>query len=385
MYDRAAMGGSSALAAAPAVGDHQVMPRRKRFVEEWEVRPDEKPPESEPDRDPGAEKSEEEEDRQNLPEAVLALQGAIGNRALSRALLEQLKPPGAPELEFPQGEEAGLESMVPEALKAGFEDLAGRTPAEQVSTLMAKVDALPPETQELLRQTQQVVSSPSFGKFNVDLLKTSAHGRLGALPDGSKLTDPHRLVDRLCNAIGHAWTLWSVKAHFKDVLIMGPTASGGEIEGPPMAPWITSMTGAESAPEHEAVQAVGGALDESMKRWMSAAKLPGLPIYPAFAAFPGPMAPPMPNVPFPLLAIPNPQVGAIMGMSASGRAKDPGAVAVASAVLAALGVVFPLWTAAQTVQLMLGRGPVPTFAPPYVPVGPVVGGEIIPIPGHFIS
>jgi hypothetical protein len=33
---------------------------------------------------------------------------------------------------------------------------------------------------------------------------------------------------------------------------------------------------------------------------------------------------------------------------------------------------------------VLGTGPVPTFAPPYVPVGPVVGGVGNMTPGGFI-
>ena len=32
---------------------------------------------------------------------------------------------------------------------------------------------------------------------------------------------------------------------------------------------------------------------------------------------------------------------------------------------------------------VLGTGPVPTFAPPYVPVGPVVGGVGTMMPGGF--
>ena len=40
------------------------------------------------------------------------------------------------------------------------------------------------------------------------------------------------------------------------------------------------------------------------------------------------------------------------------------------------------WRSSQVVTGVLGSGSVPTFAPPYVPVGPVVNGLIIPGP-HF--
>jgi hypothetical protein len=33
----------------------------------------------------------------------------------------------------------------------------------------------------------------------------------------------------------------------------------------------------------------------------------------------------------------------------------------------------------------MGSGPVPTYAPPYVPVGPVVMGDNIATPGHLMA
>ena len=34
---------------------------------------------------------------------------------------------------------------------------------------------------------------------------------------------------------------------------------------------------------------------------------------------------------------------------------------------------------------VLGKGPIPTFAPPFVPVGPVMGGDNIAAPGHLMA
>jgi hypothetical protein len=36
---------------------------------------------------------------------------------------------------------------------------------------------------------------------------------------------------------------------------------------------------------------------------------------------------------------------------------------------------FSEWKAGVKMVGLLGQGPVPTFAPPYVPIGPVVAGE----------
>jgi hypothetical protein len=44
---------------------------------------------------------------------------------------------------------------------------------------------------------------------------------------------------------------------------------------------------------------------------------------------------------------------------------------------------FVSWLASQNVMMVMGMGPVPTFNPPYVPVGPVVNGYVIPSPGHL--
>jgi len=42
-----------------------------------------------------------------------------------------------------------------------------------------------------------------------------------------------------------------------------------------------------------------------------------------------------------------------------------------------------LWKVSTMVTNVMGTGPVPTFAPPYVPTGPVVGGIGTMLPGGF--
>jgi len=53
------------------------------------------------------------------------------------------------------------------------------------------------------------------------------------------------------------------------------------------------------------------------------------------------------------------------------------------AIASAFERVFNLWQVSTMVTNVLGTGPVPTFAPPYVPVGPVVGGVGTMLPGGF--
>jgi hypothetical protein len=53
------------------------------------------------------------------------------------------------------------------------------------------------------------------------------------------------------------------------------------------------------------------------------------------------------------------------------------------AITDAFDKVFTIWQASTMVTNVLGTGPVPTFAPPYVPVGPVMGGVANMTPGGF--
>jgi hypothetical protein len=44
---------------------------------------------------------------------------------------------------------------------------------------------------------------------------------------------------------------------------------------------------------------------------------------------------------------------------------------------------YNIWKVSTMVTNVLGTGPVPTFAPPYVPVGPVLAGIGTMTPGGF--
>ena len=124
------------------------------------------------------------------------------------------------------------------------------------------------------------------------------------------------------------------------------------------------------------------AFKESWEQWAKNVTIPGLPFYPAFSAFPGPTAPPTPNVPFPLVAMPSSGVAA-MTPSALGRKvlANIGTVANSQKVKSAVNVFattlggwFTSSLGAGQVMNVMGSGPIPTFAPPFVPVGPVQNG-----------
>jgi hypothetical protein len=110
--------------------------------------------------------------------------------------------------------------------------------------------------------------------------------------------------------------------------------------------------------------------------------------YPTFAAVPGPSAPTTPCIPQPLRA------GASLNahrltfvlleteikMKLGKAAMDSTASKAVNEFAMWFSERFSAWQSVATLVNVLGRGPVPTFAPPYVPVGPVVGGDSLRTP-----
>ena len=203
-------------------------------------------------------------------------------------------------------------------------------------------------------------------------------------------------MDGLLDAVQFAHGLWKLQASFSGIRIHAVSAIGlpGCLKGPDLensiksAPSVASWKGAEAAIRNAFAKAVGGCF----KQWQAAVTVPGLPWYPAFSAWPGPDAPPMPNVPTPLVACASSKVAQIVtpgpmkssmlsGLKGDFAFKDQ----FCDALAFALALAFQMWLPTQMVMLVLGKGPVPTFAPPYVPVGPVVNGSVIPTPGHLLS
>jgi len=226
---------------------------------------------------------------------------------------------------------------------------------------------------------------------------TQKHHVDSAKDVGDKFKDfCHNMLD----GIKFAVDMWRLQAKFKDLKVMAVSAIGapGCLDGPelksniknapmvaPMASWGDNIS--------DWIDCVATGVSDSWKEWQSKVTVPGLPWYPAFAAFPSPMAPPMPNVPTPLIACPAPGMAkmtapmikdAICGNFSLDDPDDQFG-AMAMAIGTALATAFLAWLPSQQCMLVLGKGPIPSFAPPYVPVGPVLGGDNIPTPGHLAA
>lgn len=108
--------------------------------------------------------------------------------------------------------------------------------------------------------------------------------------------------------------------------------------------------------------------------------------FPAFAAWPGAYAPPMPSTPATIgllggspvgtKALTPPELESTMRAQLGARANEPGAADALKDLAQSMSAQLTTWVATQP-MLVLGKGPVPMFAPPYVPVGPVVAGDLV--------
>jgi hypothetical protein len=201
-----------------------------------------------------------------------------------------------------------------------------------------------------------------------------------------------RYIGGISRAIAGAHENWRQRAFFSGLRINGITASGGSVSGPPLSE-IINLTGplqglwGYAAPY---TRAIADGLASSWRDWEQSVRVPGLPWYPAFAAVPAPQAAPIPNVPTPMTALtwsstalsPDAiKANISRNLSQTGPYSDE----LMTAVVDGFSKAITTWFSTQLVTGVLGKGAIPAYSPPYVPVGPVVMGDNIAAPGHFMA
>lgn len=216
----------------------------------------------------------------------------------------------------------------------------------------------------------------SVNKYHVDTVK-KVHDQFDAFIDG------------ICSAICSAWSQWQTAASMVGINVMGPSAMGGQVLGPPVMPLIMASAPKMTPSELKYSTAIASAIGTGWLSYTSTIKIPGLPFYPAFAAFPSPVAPPMPNVPVPVIALTQVTTSiskSVLKAQMLSNFGGPGQhhVELFDSIADAFEKVFLTWQVSTQVTNVLGTGPVPTFAPPVVPAGPVVGGMANMTPGGFV-
>ncbi|MBI5532345.1 MAG: hypothetical protein HY898_06505 [Deltaproteobacteria bacterium] len=187
---------------------------------------------------------------------------------------------------------------------------------------------------------------------------------------------------------------WKLQAKFKPALVrvnaIAATGSPGCLDGPDLAALIRTSPAAVKMPV-EIRDKLAKAIGDAWKAWQDQVTIPGLPWYPSFASVPAPTAPPMVNVATPLVACPSNGITNMSAGSIESRlvaalgslAQSASAKQVVSLLASSVALGFTKWISGVQVTGVLGYGPVPAFAPPYVPSGPVVNGTVIEKPGSL--
>lgn len=237
-----------------------------------------------------------------------------------------------------------------------------------------------------------------------------------------------KFMKKATDSIEQAMKLWHQTATITGAIVNGPTVSGGTLVAPPLLASMMTATPAHAmmAKYHTVIST---ALSNAWTQFQQSVKIPGLPLFPSFAAFPGPMAPPMQNIPIPFAQLT--QIPVVLQASTIAKnavnllahkeeqykemiekkIKDcksqvmsrmpaipefhskfldtprlqtaPFAGELFESVFDGFEKVYNQWKVSTMMTKLMGTGPVPTFAPPVVPAGPVVGGFANMIPGGF--
>lgn len=197
-------------------------------------------------------------------------------------------------------------------------------------------------------------------------------------------------LDDACSAVCGAWDKWQRAATLVGVVIAGPVASLGKVVGPPLMPLILAAAPAPSPSGAKFLLPVAKVIGAAWETYCTTIKVPGLPWYPAFAACPSPIGPPTPNLPCPVAAltqlttaVSKPVLKAQL-IAELDDATAPYHVELFDSLADAFEKCFTLWQTTTLVTNVIGTGPVPAFAPPAIPAGPVVGGVGNMKPGGFV-
>ena len=209
----------------------------------------------------------------------------------------------------------------------------------------------------------------SLNKYHVDTAKTI----------GGQFAD---FIDGVCGAICDGIDKWMKMTAITGVMINGPTGMlmPGGVQGPPLGPLVLASAPKSTPQEMKYSNAIANTFGTLWQAWHMG--LTGTLMYPpTFAACPSPVHPPTPNIPLPLVALSSPGESGLspgtLKSTMEGNLGDPQALHASDlfdAIAKAFNNVFQIFKASTLVQNVLGTGPVPTFAPPFVPVGPVLAG-----------
>jgi len=216
----------------------------------------------------------------------------------------------------------------------------------------------------------------------------SAHAKLNFRPAllAAQPAEVNNFFDNISSAIHHVWTRWAAHASLGDVRIEAGMGTGGRVSGPDWGPLLEAQMPPSPFEAHWKV--VASVLGAQWNRYQNSIAVPGLPLWPAFRMVPAPQAPPTPNTPVALtmLAQNRETVSrAVLREHFLDQFPNPAPEdhALFDALAGAIEWAFDGWQTSTSVKNVIGTGPVPSFSPPKVPAGSVVGGVSLRMPGTF--
>lgn len=190
-----------------------------------------------------------------------------------------------------------------------------------------------------------------------------------------------RYVDGMCGAIANAWSMWMAQCSVTGAMVAGPVGvlSPGCVVGPPLQGLLMASNPPMSTPgEARFTRAVVQALNLAWQAWHLG--LSGSLNYPPAAFFPAPVVPGLPNISSPVAGygssgdamMTRKQLASAMERFYGGGGLH--ASPLFDALSDAVATTFITWKAQTQLTNVVLLGPVPTYAPPLVPAGPVLGG-----------
>lgn len=236
-------------------------------------------------------------------------------------------------------------------------------------------DAFKPNEKVAVPSPMCLFKSASTNKYHVDTAKNI----------GDKF---EKFIDGMCSAICSGWSQWQSLAMFTGTLHNATVVSAlpGNLQGPPLFPLIFASAPKASPQEMKYSKAIAQAIGTAWQTWQ-VGFLATLQCAP-HAVFPGPMGPPTPIIPMPIASGSSPGEAGLSDAALKGMMManlgDPTALhadQLFDAIAKAFKTCFDTWKASSMMSNIMAMGPIPTFAPPFVPCGPVVGGTNIPAPG----
>ncbi len=177
----------------------------------------------------------------------------------------------------------------------------------------------------------------------------------------------------------------------QDAVVAGGVVNGstvflppGSLSGPPFEPLVAAAMQDAGAPP-EVAAAFAGVAWEAWRTWAASYHLTVAKALKAFAAVPAPEAPETPIKKRKLKSGAAPgSIGMTVEVLGEALAQvlqpvvadDPNAQTAIVEFADAYASGFGRWFRRATLVNLLGKGPVPSYSPPYVPVGPTVAGEV---------